>query len=175
MSKAVIGHPAPAFTATAVVDGDFKTISLSDYKGQYVVLFFYPMDLWVYVHIISHVLYILADGCMFYYLQIALSRFCFIICWSYSGELRFLLLKWFIAVVSFQLIHYISSFIQIYYALFLWYIIFLYFQHWSTSLFKSHYKHRLSNSDYSFLFSSFVEKKKINNEFRKLISSLIFS
>lgn len=45
MSKAVIGKPAPAFTATAVVDGDFKSISLSDYKGKYVVLFFYPMDL----------------------------------------------------------------------------------------------------------------------------------
>ncbi|VDM38406.1 unnamed protein product [Toxocara canis] len=44
MSKAVIGKPAPPFTATAVVNGDFKTVSLSDYKGQYVVLFFYPMD-----------------------------------------------------------------------------------------------------------------------------------
>ncbi len=31
---------APAFTGQAVVDGDFKTISLSDYKGKYVVLFF---------------------------------------------------------------------------------------------------------------------------------------
>nr|Q9NL98.1 RecName: Full=Peroxiredoxin; AltName: Full=AsPrx; AltName: Full=Thioredoxin peroxidase; AltName: Full=Thioredoxin-dependent peroxiredoxin [Ascaris suum]BAA90476.1 thioredoxin peroxidase [Ascaris suum] len=44
MSKAMIGKPAPEFTATAVVDGDFKSISLSDYKGKYVVLFFYPMD-----------------------------------------------------------------------------------------------------------------------------------
>ncbi|VDK72385.1 unnamed protein product [Anisakis simplex] len=44
MSKAFIGKPAPAFTATAVIDGDFKTVSLSDYKGKYVVLFFYPMD-----------------------------------------------------------------------------------------------------------------------------------
>lgn len=39
--------PAPAFKATAVVDGQFKQISLSDYKGKYVVLFFYPLDLWV--------------------------------------------------------------------------------------------------------------------------------
>ncbi|ETK87531.1 peroxiredoxin-2, partial [Phytophthora nicotianae] len=39
-----IRHPAPAFTADAVVDGEFKTVSLSDYKGKYVVLFFYPMD-----------------------------------------------------------------------------------------------------------------------------------
>jgi len=26
--------PAPAFTAEAVVDGDFKSVSLSDYKGK---------------------------------------------------------------------------------------------------------------------------------------------
>jgi len=37
--------PAPQFTASAVVDGQFKEISLSDYKGKYVVLFFYPLDL----------------------------------------------------------------------------------------------------------------------------------
>ncbi len=35
---------APAFTAQAVVEGEFKTISLSDYSGKYVVLFFYPLD-----------------------------------------------------------------------------------------------------------------------------------
>jgi alkyl hydroperoxide reductase subunit AhpC len=39
-----IRQPAPAFTAEAVVDGEFKTISLSDYLGKYVVLFFYPLD-----------------------------------------------------------------------------------------------------------------------------------
>ncbi|KAJ8576600.1 hypothetical protein ON010_g2610 [Phytophthora cinnamomi] len=39
-----IRQPAPEFTADAVVDGEFKSISLSDYKGQYVVLFFYPLD-----------------------------------------------------------------------------------------------------------------------------------
>ncbi|KAF9398823.1 hypothetical protein BGZ94_005883, partial [Podila epigama] len=39
-----VGKTAPAFTATAVVDGEFKTVSLDDYKGQYVVLFFYPLD-----------------------------------------------------------------------------------------------------------------------------------
>lgn len=39
-----IGQPAPDFTATAVVDQEFKTIKLSDYRGQYVVLFFYPLD-----------------------------------------------------------------------------------------------------------------------------------
>ncbi|MBT9317314.1 peroxiredoxin [Leptothoe spongobia] len=39
-----VGQPAPDFTATAVVDQEFKTIKLSDYRGQYVVLFFYPLD-----------------------------------------------------------------------------------------------------------------------------------
>eukprot|EP01132_Coremiostelium_polycephalum_P004050 gene4050-5069_t len=39
-----IRKPAPAFTATAVVDGEFKTINLSDYKGKYVYFFFYPLD-----------------------------------------------------------------------------------------------------------------------------------
>lgn len=38
-------QPAPAFAGTAVVDGQFKEISLEDHKGQYVVLFFYPLDL----------------------------------------------------------------------------------------------------------------------------------
>ncbi|KAJ8943289.1 hypothetical protein NQ318_017307 [Aromia moschata] len=36
--------PAPIFKGTAVVEGQFKDISLDDYKGQYVVLFFYPLD-----------------------------------------------------------------------------------------------------------------------------------
>lgn len=45
MSKAFIGKPAPSFSAEAVVDEDFKKISLSDYKGKYLVLFFYPADL----------------------------------------------------------------------------------------------------------------------------------
>jgi peroxiredoxin 2/4 len=36
---------APDFKAKAVVGkGDFKEISLSDYAGKYVVLFFYPLD-----------------------------------------------------------------------------------------------------------------------------------
>jgi len=35
---------APDFAGTAVVDGQFKEISLADYKGKYVVLFFYPLD-----------------------------------------------------------------------------------------------------------------------------------
>lgn len=42
---ASVPNPAPAFTCQAVVpDGSFKEISLSDYAGQYVLLFFYPLD-----------------------------------------------------------------------------------------------------------------------------------
>uniref|UniRef100_A0A0R3RXD2 thioredoxin-dependent peroxiredoxin n=1 Tax=Elaeophora elaphi TaxID=1147741 RepID=A0A0R3RXD2_9BILA len=43
-SKAFIGQPAPNFKTTAVVNGDFKEISLCQFKGKYVVLFFYPLD-----------------------------------------------------------------------------------------------------------------------------------
>ena len=40
----LVGHQAPEFTADAVVNGQFETVSLKDYKGKYVVLFFYPLD-----------------------------------------------------------------------------------------------------------------------------------
>jgi len=41
----LVGRKAPDFSAEAVVgDGDFKTISLSDYQGKFLVLFFYPAD-----------------------------------------------------------------------------------------------------------------------------------
>lgn len=40
-----VGQKAPDFKAGAVLaDGQFKDISLADYKGKYVVLFFYPLD-----------------------------------------------------------------------------------------------------------------------------------
>nr|XP_054766219.1 peroxiredoxin-4-like [Lytechinus pictus] len=39
-----IQEPAPDFEGTAVIDGQFKDIKLSDYKGKYLVLFFYPLD-----------------------------------------------------------------------------------------------------------------------------------
>ncbi|MEL6578375.1 MAG: peroxiredoxin [Cyanobacteria bacterium J06621_12] len=39
-----VGQEAPEFMATAVFDQEFKTVKLSDYRGQYVVLFFYPLD-----------------------------------------------------------------------------------------------------------------------------------
>ena len=43
--SALVAKSAPEFTAQAVMpDGSFKEIKLSDYKGKYVILFFYPLD-----------------------------------------------------------------------------------------------------------------------------------
>ena len=39
-----LNEAAPDFKAMAFVDGDFKTVHLSDYKDKFVVLFFYPAD-----------------------------------------------------------------------------------------------------------------------------------
>ncbi|KAG8906759.1 cTPxI [Tulasnella sp. 417] len=41
---ALIQRPAPVFSGTVVENGLFKQISLQDYLGKWVVLFFYPMD-----------------------------------------------------------------------------------------------------------------------------------
>ncbi|VDK65676.1 unnamed protein product [Onchocerca ochengi] len=38
-------NKAPDFSGTAVVNGDFKTITLKDYKGKWLIMFFYPLDL----------------------------------------------------------------------------------------------------------------------------------
>lgn len=41
----LVTHEAPEFKAQAVMpDGQFKELSLSDYRGKYVLLFFYPLD-----------------------------------------------------------------------------------------------------------------------------------
>ncbi len=41
----LVQKKAPDFKATAVMaDGSFKDIKLSDYKGKWVVVFFYPLD-----------------------------------------------------------------------------------------------------------------------------------
>ena len=42
--RARVGKPAPDFEASAFVNGGFKNIKLSDYKGKWVVLCFYPGD-----------------------------------------------------------------------------------------------------------------------------------
>lgn len=43
-TRPVIGKPAPSFKCKAYIDGKFKDVSLEDYKGKYLVFFFYPMD-----------------------------------------------------------------------------------------------------------------------------------
>lgn len=48
-NKAFCTAPAPAFNAEALMaDGSFSNVSLSDFKDQYLVLFFYPLD-WTFV------------------------------------------------------------------------------------------------------------------------------
>ncbi|SFF10578.1 Alkyl hydroperoxide reductase subunit AhpC (peroxiredoxin) [Paenibacillus algorifonticola] len=46
MAERLVGYPAPDFTAeTAIGDGSgFGKASLADYKGKWLVLFFYPLD-----------------------------------------------------------------------------------------------------------------------------------
>ncbi len=41
---AKVGKPAPDFEASALVEGGFKNVKLSDFKGKWVVLCFYPGD-----------------------------------------------------------------------------------------------------------------------------------
>lgn len=40
----LVNRPAPDFTAQAVEKGEIKDIRLSDYKGQTILFFFYPLD-----------------------------------------------------------------------------------------------------------------------------------
>ena len=42
--SAFVSAPAPDFSADAYVNGEFRRVSLADYKGKKVVLFFYPLD-----------------------------------------------------------------------------------------------------------------------------------
>lgn len=44
MNTAKVGHPAPDFEANVYQDGTFKTVRLSDYKGKWIILCFYPGD-----------------------------------------------------------------------------------------------------------------------------------
>jgi len=39
-----VGQVAPDFEATGYVDGQFKNVKLSDYRGKWVTLCFYPGD-----------------------------------------------------------------------------------------------------------------------------------
>ena len=40
----LVGQTAPSFKAQSVSSGTFKEICLEDYRGKYVILFFYPLD-----------------------------------------------------------------------------------------------------------------------------------
>ncbi len=40
----MVGKAAPEFSAMAYADGDFKKVSLEDYKGKWVAMIFYPAD-----------------------------------------------------------------------------------------------------------------------------------
>jgi peroxiredoxin 2/4 len=39
-----VGQKAPDFTLQALVNGEFRDVSLKEYSGRWVVLFFYPLD-----------------------------------------------------------------------------------------------------------------------------------
>ena len=43
-ASAKVGDPAPNFALDAMVGKEFKKISLTDYRGKWVVIFFYPLD-----------------------------------------------------------------------------------------------------------------------------------
>ena len=42
--KPMVGNTAPDFEANAFFKGGFKTLKLSDYKGKWILLCFYPGD-----------------------------------------------------------------------------------------------------------------------------------
>lgn len=44
MVQARVGKPAPDFELSAFVGGGFKNVKLSDYKGKWIVICFYPGD-----------------------------------------------------------------------------------------------------------------------------------
>jgi len=44
MVQASVGKPAPDFELSAFSGGGFKNIKLSDYKGKWIVVCFYPGD-----------------------------------------------------------------------------------------------------------------------------------
>ena len=42
--KPLVGNPAPDFEANAYFEGVFKNFKLSDFKGKWILLCFYPGD-----------------------------------------------------------------------------------------------------------------------------------
>uniref|UniRef100_A0ACB8FJG4 Peroxiredoxin-4 n=1 Tax=Sphaerodactylus townsendi TaxID=933632 RepID=A0ACB8FJG4_9SAUR len=43
-NHAIISKPAPDWEGTAVINGEFKELKLSNYEGKFLVFFFYPLD-----------------------------------------------------------------------------------------------------------------------------------
>ena len=39
-----VGYEAPDFEATAYINGEFSNVKLSDYRGKWILLCFYPGD-----------------------------------------------------------------------------------------------------------------------------------
>jgi alkyl hydroperoxide reductase subunit AhpC len=39
-----VGKPAPEFQTRAYAQGEIKSVALADYKGKWVLLYFYPGD-----------------------------------------------------------------------------------------------------------------------------------
>ena len=56
VTKAIIGKPAPAFSGTAVLNGEFKELKLSDYLGTFLTPFFlnFPSHLTLYCFTIQN-------------------------------------------------------------------------------------------------------------------------
>lgn len=48
-------EPAPHWSAQAVVDGAFEDVSLTDYKGKFLVMVFYPAD---FTYVLYHLMQI---------------------------------------------------------------------------------------------------------------------
>ena len=40
----LVGQKAPDFALMGVANGEFKVVSLGDYKGKWLVFYFYPLD-----------------------------------------------------------------------------------------------------------------------------------
>ena len=41
----LVSKPAPDWNGTAVINGEIKDIKLADFRGKWIVFFFYPLDL----------------------------------------------------------------------------------------------------------------------------------
>lgn len=44
LAMAMVGKPAPDFTAQAYLEGKAQEVKLADHRGKWVVLCFYPAD-----------------------------------------------------------------------------------------------------------------------------------